>query len=190
VEELELTKYGLEYLYCDPVVFCPHPDGKYFLGHKSVEKTCAEIARYNTRDAEKYAEFIDFWQRLLKGIVPIFNAPPKSVIDIVGNYDLPKLKDLFSVVGLSNKTLDLIRTMLSSAEDMLNELYDSEFVKAPLARLASELGAPPSQKNLPIPTCESDWNGELSTIMTAFSKLTVRCPNPYDSIATNIEMSI
>jgi beta-carotene ketolase (CrtO type) len=150
VEELELTKYGLEYLYCDPVVFCPHPDGKYFLGHKSVEKTCAEIARYNRRDAEKYAEFVDFWQRLLKGIIPIFNAPPKSVIDILGNYDLPKLKDLFSVVGLSNKTLDLVRTMLSSAEDMLNELYDSEFVKAPLARLASELGAPPSQKNLAI----------------------------------------
>lgn len=150
VEELELTKYGLEYLYCDPVVFCPHPDGKYFLGHKSVEKTCAEIARYNSRDAEKYAEFIDFWQRLLKGIIPIFNAPPKSVIDMVGNYDVSKIKDLFSVVGLSNKTLDLIRTMLSSAEDMLNEMYDSEFVKAPLARLASELGAPPSQKNLAI----------------------------------------
>ncbi len=34
VEELELTKYGLEYLYCDPVVFCPHPDGRYFLAHR------------------------------------------------------------------------------------------------------------------------------------------------------------
>ena len=39
VQELELGKYGLEYLECDPVVFCPHPDGKYFLGHKSLEKT-------------------------------------------------------------------------------------------------------------------------------------------------------
>lgn len=150
VEELELEKYGLEYLYCDPVVFCPHPDGKYFLAHKSIEKTCAEIAKYSPRDAQKYAEFADFWQRLLKGIIPFFNAPPKSVIDILGNYDLPKIKDLFSVVGLSNKTLDLLRTMLSSAEDSLNEWFDSEFVKAPLARLASELGAPPSQKNLAI----------------------------------------
>ncbi|HEY9663255.1 MAG TPA: NAD(P)/FAD-dependent oxidoreductase [Allocoleopsis sp.] len=150
VEELELEKYGLEYLYCDPVVFCPHPDGKYFLAHKSVEKTCAEIAKYSPRDAQKYAEFADFWQRLLKGIIPFFNAPPKSVIDILGNYDLPKIKDLFSVVGLSNKTLDLLRTMLSSAEDSLNEWFDSEFVKAPLARLASELGSPPSQKNLAI----------------------------------------
>lgn len=150
VEELELTKYGLEYLPCDPVVFCPHPDGKYFLAHKSVEKTCAEIARYNSRDAEKYREFVDFWQRLLKGIIPVFNAPPKSVVDIIGNYDLPKLKDLFSVAGSPHKALDLFRTMLTSAEDSLNEYFDSEFLKAPLARLASELGAPPSQKTLAI----------------------------------------
>ncbi|BAZ47993.1 FAD dependent oxidoreductase [Nostoc sp. NIES-4103] len=150
VEELELTKYGLEYLQCDPVVFCPHPDGKYFLAHKSVEKTCAEIARYSDRDAKKYAEFTDYWQRALGAMIPIFNAPPKSVIDIVGNYDITKLKDLFSVIGSPNKTLDFIRTMLTSAEDSLNEWFDSEFLKAPLARLASELGAPPSQKTLGI----------------------------------------
>jgi beta-carotene ketolase (CrtO type) len=150
VEELELEKYGLHYLECDPVVFCPHPDGKYFLGHKSVEKTCAEIARYSERDAKKYAEFIDFWQRSLGAMIPMFNAPPKSIIDILGNYDITKLKDLFSVIGSPNKTLDFIRTMLTSAEDLLNEWFDEEFLKAPLARLASELGAPPSQKTLAI----------------------------------------
>jgi beta-carotene ketolase (CrtO type) len=150
VQELELEKYGLEYLFCDPVVFCPHPDGKYFLAHRSVEKTCAEIARYSSRDAQKYAEFIDFWQRLLQGIVPVFNAPPKSVLDILGNYDISQVKDLLSVLGAPNKTLDLIRTLLTSAEDLLNEYFDSEFLKAPLARLASEMGVPPSQKNLAI----------------------------------------
>ncbi|MCF2145621.1 NAD(P)/FAD-dependent oxidoreductase [Desmonostoc muscorum LEGE 12446] len=150
VEELELEKYGLHYLECDPVVFCPHPDGKYFLGHKSVEKTCAEIARYSDRDAKKYAEFTDYWQRALGAMIPMFNAPPKSIIDIVGNYDITKMKDLFSVIGSPNKTLDFIRNMLTSAEDLLNEWFDSEFLKAPLARLASELGAPPSQKTLAI----------------------------------------
>jgi beta-carotene ketolase (CrtO type) len=150
VEELELEKYGLKYLYCDPVVFCPHPDGKYFLGHKSVDATCAEIERYSPRDAKKYKEFVDFWQRLLQGIIPIFNAPPKSIIDIAGNYDFQKLRDLFSVLGPPNKTLDLFRTLLSSAEDNVSEWFDSEFLKAPLARLASELGGPPSQKMLSI----------------------------------------
>ena len=32
VEELQLKQFGLDYLYCDPVVFCPHPDGKFFSG--------------------------------------------------------------------------------------------------------------------------------------------------------------
>ena len=150
VEELELNKYGLEYLYCDPVTFCPHPDGKYFLAHKSVEKTCAEIARFNKRDAEKYGEFIDFWQRLTKGITPIFNAPPKSVLNIAGNYGLKNVQDLLSTIGGVDKTLDLIRTMLTSPQDSLQYWFDSEFLKAPLARLASEFGAPPSQKTIGI----------------------------------------
>ena len=150
VEELELTKYGLEYLYCDPVTFCPHPDGKYFLAHQSVEKTCAEIARYSPRDAEKYGEFIDFWQRLTKGITPVFNAPPKSLLDIAGNYGLKNIQDLLSTLGGVDKTLDLLRTMLTSPQDSLQYWFDSEFLKAPLARLASEFGAPPSQKTIGI----------------------------------------
>ena len=150
VEELELNKYGLEYLYCDPVTFCPHPDGKYFLAHKSVERTCIEIARFNQRDADKYREFIDFWQRLTKGITPIFNAPPKSILDIAGNYGIQNIQDLLSTVGVVDKTLDLIRTMLTSPQDSLQYWFDSEFLKAPLARLAAEFGAPPSQKTVGI----------------------------------------
>lgn len=150
VEELELRKHGLEYLFCEQVVFCPHPDGKYFFAHRSLEKTCAEIARFSTRDAQKYQEFIDGWQRILKSITPVFNAPPKSLLDIASNYDLEKIKALFSILGTPNEILDLVRTFLSSAEDNLHEWFDSEFLKAPLSRLASELGAPPSQKTLAI----------------------------------------
>ncbi|MFQ4143140.1 beta-carotene ketolase CrtO [Chlorogloeopsis sp. ULAP02] len=146
IQELELHKYGLEYLVCDPVVFCPHPDGKYFLAHKSVEKTCAEIARYHQRDAQKYAEYIDFWQRFVTSVTPFFNAPPKSIVDAAGNYNLKNLQDLFSILGGTNTTLDLIRTLLSSATDHINEYFDSEFLKAPLARLSAELSSPPSQK--------------------------------------------
>lgn len=148
IEELQLSQYGLEYLYCDPVVFCPHPDGKYFLAHKSVEATCAEIARYSERDAVKYAEFIDYWQGLMGAIAPLFNAPPKSLLDIAGNFDKGKIKDLFKSVGSTKKALDFVRTMLSSPEDLINEWFDSEIVRAPMARLAAEIGAPPSQKGI------------------------------------------
>ena len=150
VQELELHRYGLEYLFCDPVVFCPHPDGKYFLAHRSVEKTCAEIARYSPRDARKYAEFIDFWQRMTHAVTPVFNAPPKSLLDMAGNFDIQKIKDTLSLVGGADKTLDLVRTMFTSASDLLEEYFDSEFLKAPLARLAGELSQAPSQKTMSI----------------------------------------
>jgi len=150
VQELELEQCGLEYLFCDPVVFCPHPDGKYFLGHRSLTKTCAEIERYSPRDARKYAEFTEYWLHVVRAMTPMFNASPHSIIDIAGNYDRSTLKDCLTVVGSPQKALDFLRTMLSSAEDLLNEWFDSEFLKAPLARLATELGAPPSQKMLGI----------------------------------------
>ncbi len=146
IEELELHKYGLEYLPCDPVVFCPHPDGKYFLAHKSVERTCAEIARYSQHDAENYAKYVDFWLRFVRSATPMFNAPPKSLVDIGGNYDLKGLQDVFSLMGGADDTLDLLRTLLSSPMDNINEYFDSEFLKAPLARLSAELSSPPSQK--------------------------------------------
>ncbi len=150
VQELELTKYGLDYLFCDPVVFCPFPDGKYFLAHRSVEKTCAEIAKYSPRDAQKYAEFVAYWQQLMSAIAPLFNAAPLSILDIAASYDLNSLKDVFAVAGSTEKALDFVRNMLASPQDLVEEWFDTELVKAPLARLAAEMGAPPSQKGLAV----------------------------------------
>jgi beta-carotene ketolase (CrtO type) len=150
VKELELDRFGLNYLYCDPVVFCPHPDGRYFLGNRSVEQTCANIAQYNPQEAERYRQFIHYWHQVVNALVPIFNAPPKSIIDIVRNYDFDALKDVLDVVGTPNKALDFVRTMLTSAEDLLDEWFTEPWLKAPLARIASELGIAPSQKNLAI----------------------------------------
>mgnify|MGYP000692217059 CR=1 FL=1 len=53
---------------------------------------------------------------------------------------------MFCLVGGTNTTLDLIRTFLSSPIDNINEYFDSEFLKAPLARLSTKLSSPPSQK--------------------------------------------
>ena len=146
IEELGLRKYGLEYLFCDPTTFCPHPDGKYFLAHQSLDKTCAEIARYSERDAQKYAEFIRYWLQLMKAVTPIFNAPPQSLVNILTSYDWDTLQTAFNLVGSPTKVLDFVRTMITSPEDLLNEYFDTEIVKAPLARLAAEISAPPSQK--------------------------------------------
>ncbi len=148
IEELELHKYGLEYLSCDPHTFCPHPDGKYFLAHRSLAKTRAAIARYSERDADKYVEFVRYWSTLMSAIAPFFNAPPQSIVGIAKNYRQQNLVDALNIAGSKNKALNFIRTMITSPEDVLNEWFDTEIVKAPLARLAAEIGAAPSQKGI------------------------------------------
>ena len=148
IEELELAKYGLEYLFCDPTVFCPHPGGEYFLAYRSLEKTCADIARYSPRDAEKYREFIQYWTLLMQAIQPLFNVPPQAILEILQAYFPQRLAKVVAIAGSKNKALDFIRTMITSPEELLNEWFDSEIVKAPLARLAAEIGAPPSQKGI------------------------------------------
>jgi len=150
IAELELKRYGLEHLYCDPVVFCPHPDGRYFLGQRSVERTCAKIAQFNPQEADRYRQFIHYWQQVVNALIPIFNAPPQSIIEIIRNYDLDALREALKVVGSPDKAIDFLRTMLTSIEDLLDECFDEPWLKAPLARLAAELGLAPSQKNLAI----------------------------------------
>ena len=62
VRELELEKFGLEYIECDPFAFAPLPRGEgaiYFW--RDVEKTCESIARVSARDAESYRRFVREW---------------------------------------------------------------------------------------------------------------------------------
>jgi beta-carotene ketolase (CrtO type) len=148
IAELELQKYGLEYLSCDPHTFCPHPDGKYFLAHKSLAKTREAIARYSERDADKYVEFIGYWSKIMSAIAPFFNAPPQSVLGIAKGYKKDNILDALAIAGSKDKALNFIRTMITAPEDLLNEYFDTELIKAPLARLAAEIGAPPSQKGI------------------------------------------
>ena len=58
LDELRLGELGLEYLETDPFMTACLPGGRYLRFYRSVERTCAEIARSSPRDAEAYARFI------------------------------------------------------------------------------------------------------------------------------------
>jgi phytoene dehydrogenase-like protein len=87
----------------------------------SVENTCEEIQRYSPHDAKQYAQFINFWQRVTNVINPVFNVPPKSLLDIGGNFDFGKLKDPFSLIGPPDKTLEFMRTLFDGTEYRANQ---------------------------------------------------------------------
>jgi phytoene dehydrogenase-like protein len=52
--ELELDRYGLSYIYPDPVVTLPFPDGSSLTMWRDIQRTAAEFARFSRRDADAY----------------------------------------------------------------------------------------------------------------------------------------
>jgi phytoene dehydrogenase-like protein len=53
-DELNLSDYGLEYAFPDPVFHMPFPDGAYLTQWHDPEKTCAEFAKFSKKDADTY----------------------------------------------------------------------------------------------------------------------------------------
>lgn len=56
--ELNLGKYGLEYIYPDPVFHMPFPDGSYLTQWHDLDRTCAEFAKFSKKDGEAYRRMI------------------------------------------------------------------------------------------------------------------------------------
>ena len=64
LRELELARYGLSYVDCDPWAFYPLEDGRAIYFWKDVERTCHSIAAVSPRDADAYRAFLDEWRPL------------------------------------------------------------------------------------------------------------------------------
>src|ERR1700719_1172809 len=58
-DELGLGQYGLEYLYPDPVVHMPFPDGSYITQWRDLDRTCEEFAKFSKKDAAAYRRMHD-----------------------------------------------------------------------------------------------------------------------------------
>src|SRR5215470_10994391 len=69
-EELKLGKYGLEYIYPDPVFHMPFPDGSFLTQWRDVDRTCAEFAKFSRKDGDAYRRMIAEYET----VKPLLNA--------------------------------------------------------------------------------------------------------------------
>ncbi|MDO8691650.1 MAG: NAD(P)/FAD-dependent oxidoreductase [Dehalococcoidia bacterium] len=132
IQYLELPKFGLQYLPVDPMFFCPFPDGTSYFIYRDVERTCREIARFSPRDAEAYPRFVEYWRNAAYLLDPLRFSPPPSF-------------NLLSGLMEGEEADEFMRVLLLSPEQLLDEWFESEYVKAPIAWIAGQLGTPPSQ---------------------------------------------
>ena len=135
IKDLELTKFGLEYIDCDPFAFAPLPDGKgaiYFW--KDVDKTCESIAKISPEDADRYKKFVTEWEKLNEGVFQAFLKPP-TVINLGRHL----------VFGTKSKNpADMVRKLMTSYGALVKQTFKHEGLRAAMAWLAAQSGPPPT----------------------------------------------
>lgn len=121
IADLELERFGLRQIPFNPQAFCPFPDGRSLLLWTDVDKTCGEIARFSKKDAAAYRKYDAFWSSFYELIEPMLLSPPVPVADLVGLMRGPEAEDMMR------------RLLFYSAEELLDEYFESPEVKAAFA---------------------------------------------------------
>ncbi|MGA9873012.1 MAG: NAD(P)/FAD-dependent oxidoreductase [Rhodococcus sp. (in: high G+C Gram-positive bacteria)] len=139
IEELRLAEHGLRYVECDPWAIAPgapNTDQAAIVFHRDVDATCASIARScGSADARAYRRFVDKWGPRSARTMRSFSAPPTA----------PNLLRAFWGLDAPNGGGALSREFLTTGDALLDELFDSERLKAALAWFGAQSGPPMSE---------------------------------------------
>ncbi|MFF2557241.1 phytoene desaturase family protein [Nocardia sp. NPDC058058] len=139
IEELELAKFGLRYIDCDPWAFAPAPPGvdvPPIVFHRDVEATCASIAAAcGARDAAAYREFVRVWGPRTARVMRSFSGAPTP----------GRLLKSFWGLDAKGGGSALSREFLQSGDALLDSYFDDERLKAALAWWGAQSGPPMSE---------------------------------------------
>ncbi|MBF6330174.1 phytoene desaturase family protein [Nocardia transvalensis] len=139
VEELELERFGLRYIDCDPWAFAPAPPGSDLaplVFHRDLDRTCASIAAAcGARDADAYRRFVRVWGPRTQRVMRSFSGPPRP----------GRLVRSFWGLDARDGGSALSREFLQSGDALLDSYFDSERLKAALAWFGAQSGPPMSE---------------------------------------------
>ena len=80
IRELELPRYGLKMIPCDPALNMPTADGRLLRLWGDPNRTAAELRRYSTRDAEAYLRVDAELKAIARYLQPFFLEPPPDLM--------------------------------------------------------------------------------------------------------------
>ena len=141
-KELGLDKHGLEYVELDPWGFHPiHGTDKAITFYRSLDKTCESIAAISPRDAETYRALMTKWTDIEHLTWPAMSSPPT-----IGQMLLSVVKSAMKNPRALKTALtgdDVVRQVLINSTRLVEELFESENLKAALVWLAAQNGPHP-----------------------------------------------
>ena len=140
VRDLELERYGLEYIDMDPFAFYPLPNAAGAISfYRDFNKTYASIERISPRDAEAYQQFVEFWRPINEGVFSAFLNPP-SMLRLFGGVAKSQV-----LGGQLTNTIETVRRLFSSYGQLVGETFESEAMRAAMTWLAAQSGPPPDE---------------------------------------------
>jgi phytoene dehydrogenase-like protein len=132
--ELELDRFGLEYIYPEYLYGHPFLDGSYIIQSRDVNKTCDSLAKFSQRDASSFLELYNLFLKFKDMIVTLLFSPP------------PPLSEMIKGLESSEDGRELLRIMLQSPIDFVNERFENDKVKAWLYWWGLQIGGRPDQE--------------------------------------------
>ncbi|RDI65306.1 phytoene desaturase family protein [Nocardia pseudobrasiliensis] len=139
IEELELGRFGLRYIDCDPWAFAPAPAGDDrapIVFHRDLERTCASIAAAcGARDAGAYRRFVRVWGPRSQRVMRAFAGPARP----------DRLIRSFWGLDARAGSSALSREFLQTGDALLDSWFDDERLKAALAWFGAQSGPPMSE---------------------------------------------
>jgi phytoene dehydrogenase-like protein len=122
--ELELDRYGLNYLFPDPVFTMPFLDGACITMWRDLERTCAELARFSPADADAYRRLLSDWELMAPVVNDERASAPRPPHEVESR----------TLAGPLGDRMLAIRK--ATAVDIINERFKDEHVRAFFAWIA------------------------------------------------------
>lgn len=117
--DLELWRYGLKFILPPVNNAVPLSDGRSLILHKDLDITLKSISRFSQKDADAYAHIHDKYSEIARKIIfPEFYSPPLHE------------EERLTLLQKSRLGRDYLEIDRRSAKDLINELFESEVVKA------------------------------------------------------------
>jgi phytoene dehydrogenase-like protein len=136
VQELQLEKYGLEYLDIDPLFYAPFEDGDNVFFYRSEARTIDELERKFPGEGEAYGRFLNDWRPFARIVKDLFLSVPSP-------FNIGKKMVFGKAFG--NDWKRMLPMVLRPYGDVVDEYFKEEKIKAPLSWMAAQSGPPPTE---------------------------------------------
>ena len=117
-DELRLGRYGLRYLFPDPVVVMPFEDGRSITMFRDRDATAREIARFSRTDAAAYAQLLHDWDDVKEAHGRARYSPATTP------------SAALAALEATPAGSQAVRWRYSSALDIVRERFEDEHVRA------------------------------------------------------------